>query len=139
MHVHDAKIRVRYQETDKMGVVYYGNYYTWFEVGRNEFFRSIGRDCVSLEEEGIFLPVIESQCRYKHAAKYDDEIIVRTVIEELTRAKIELNYQILRKKDELLLAEGKTIHGFVDKDLKPLRLKKLYPEIWEELSRCING
>ena len=139
MYTNDAEIRVRYQETDQMGVVYYGNYFTWFEVGRNEFFRSLGRDCATLEEEGVFLPVIETCCRYKESARYDDEIIVRTKIQELTGAKIEFHYQILRKKDNRLLAEGKTVHGFVNRDLKPIRLKKLHPDLWEQLQACIEG
>ena len=138
MHTHTAEVRVRYQETDQMGVVYYGNYYTWFEVGRNEFFRDIGKDCMLLEKQGIYMPVIESQCKYKHGARYDDEVVIQTTVEEITGAKIEFYYRLLRKTDKMILAEGKTIHGFVDKDFRPIRLKRIHPELWKMLNNCVK-
>ena len=78
-----TSIRVRYQETDQMGVVYHGNYFTWFDIGRTEFFRNMGMVYTRLEEEGILLPVIEAQCRYIKPAKYDDEIIINTKLVKL--------------------------------------------------------
>lgn len=138
MHVNDAKIRVRYQETDQMGVVYHGNYYTWFEVGRVEFFRSIGYTYAKLEKEGIILPVIESQCFYKTGAKYDDELLVRTVLKILKGVRLEFHYELIRKEDGILLAEGRTQHAFVDKNLKPVNFKKAKPEVFELLKSCLK-
>src|SRR5215831_10495378 len=102
----ETKFRVRYAETDQMGVVYYANYYIWMEVGRNEYCRECGFRYRELEEEhSAYLVVAESQCRYKAPAKYDDEIIVRTWITALHRRTARFAYEILRS-DGLLLAVG---------------------------------
>ena len=84
MHINDVVIKVRYGETDQMGIAYHGNYFTWFEVGRSEFFNSLGYTYKKLEEEGIILPVIECSCEYIKPAKYFDEIIIRTKIKSET-------------------------------------------------------
>lgn len=138
MHINDAVVRVRYQETDQMGVAYHGNYYTWFEVGRSSFFRSLGYTYKQLDQEGIILPVIESSCSYKTAAKYDDELWIRTKIKNLKGVRIVFEYEIIRKKDEELLAKGETIHAFVDKTLKPVNFKKRNPKIWDLLHACFE-
>ena len=138
MYVNDAWIRVRYEETDQMGVVYNGNYYTWFEVGRSEFFRSLGYTYAQMEKEGMILPVIESSCIYKTPAKYDDEVFIRTTIKGLKGIRLEFQYEVLRKEDGELLASGKTIHAFVDKSLKPVNFKKMNPKVWEILQDCIK-
>ncbi|MCT4564565.1 MAG: acyl-CoA thioesterase [Maledivibacter sp.] len=136
MYTNDALIRVRYGETDQMGIVYHGNYYTWFEVGRSEFFSSLGYTYRRLEEEGIILPVTESSCRYIKPAKYYDEIIIRTKIDTLKGIRITFSYEVIRKEDDVLLASGKTIHGFVNKDLKPVKIKKVNKEVWDILEQC---
>ncbi|NLW23405.1 MAG: acyl-CoA thioesterase [Tissierellia bacterium] len=132
-----TSIRVRYQETDQMGVVYHGNYFTWFDIGRTEFFRNMGMVYTRLEEEGILLPVIEAQCRYIKPAKYDDEIIINTKLVKLKGVRLEFEYSIYRKEDNELLAEGRTVHAFVDKDLKPINFRKKYREIWDRLGENI--
>lgn len=134
----DAYVRVRYQETDQMGVAYHGNYYTWFEVGRSSFFRAKGYTYAQLESENIILPVIESHCEYKIAAKYDDELIIRTKIKKLKGVRIEFEYSLIRKKDEVLLSKGTTLHAFVNKSLKPINFKKANKEVWEMLNNCIK-
>ncbi len=138
MYTNDAQVRVRYQETDQMGVAYNGNYYTWFEVGRTEFFRSLGYTYAELEENGVILPVISSNCEYKIPAKYDDELFIKTKIKSLKGVRLEFNYQIIRKLDEILLAQGNTVHAFVDKSMKPVNFKKSNPEVWKLLSECIE-
>jgi acyl-CoA thioester hydrolase len=138
MYINDGYVRVRYEETDQMGVAYHGNYYTWFEVGRNSFFRSLGYTYAKLEEEGVIMPVIESSCTYKVAAKYDDELLIRTKISQIKGVRLEFEYEIIRKIDDKLLAKGKTLHAFVDKNLKPLNFKKQNPEIWNLLNNCIE-
>ncbi|MDF2546344.1 acyl-CoA thioesterase [Anaerosolibacter sp.] len=138
MYTNDAWLRVRYEETDQMGVVYNGNYYTWFEVGRSEFFRSLGYTYAQMEREGMILPVIESGCVYKIPAKYDDEILIRTRIEALKGIRLEFQYEIIRKEDGELLATGKTIHAFVDRSLKPVNFKKVNPKVWEILQDCMK-
>ena len=139
MYINDGYVRVRYEETDQMGVAYHGNYYTWFEVGRSSFFRSLGYTYAQLEEEGIIMPVIESNCSYKNSAKYDDELLIRTKINQFKGVRLEFEYEVIRKIDDKLLAKGKTMHAFVNKDVKPVNFKKQNPKIWSLLSDCIEG
>lgn len=128
MYKNDALVRPRYAETDQMGVIYHGNYYAWFEVGRSDFFRSLGYTYKRLEQEGIILPVVESSCKYIKPAMYDEEVLIRTYVEMQKGIRIGFKYEVLRKEDEVLLAEGRTLHAFVGKDLKPIRLKSLSEE-----------
>lgn len=132
-----TSIRVRYKETDQMGVVYHGNYFTWFDIGRTEFFRGLNMLYGQLEETGILLPVIEANCQYIKPAKYDDEIIICTKLVKLKGVRLEFEYTLRKKKDNLLIAKGSTIHAFVDKDLKPINFKKKYRQIWDLLGETI--
>lgn len=134
----ETTIRVRYEETDQMGVVYYGNYFTWFEVGRNEFFRELGMACDDLEEEQVLLPVIETGCKYINSAKFDDEVIIKTKLTKLKGVRLKLNYEIYRKSNNELLVEGFTKHAFVNKDLKPIRFKKKFKEEWNVLKDSLE-
>jgi acyl-CoA thioester hydrolase len=112
---HEAPLRVRYAETDKMGVVYHANYLIWFEVGRTEFCRARGFSYRDMEEsENAFLVVAESYCRYKAAAFYDDVLIVRTHITELRRRSVRFGYEIIRESDGKIIAEGETGHVVTD-------------------------
>lgn len=131
-------VRVRYKETDQMGVVYYGNYFTWFEVGRNDFFRNLNLGCKELEEKGVLLPVIETGCKYISSAKFDEEILIETQLTELKGVRMKLNYKIYRKEDKALLAEGFTRHAFVDKNLRPIRFKKEFKNVWDKLNNMIK-
>jgi len=130
-------IRVRYKETDQMGVVYYGNYFTWFEVGRNEFFRNLNLECGELERKDVFLPVIETGCKYINSAKFDDEVLIKTELVELRGVRFRLNYTIYRVSDNTLIAEGFTRHAFVDRELKPINFKRRYPEAWSTLENLL--
>jgi acyl-CoA thioester hydrolase len=112
---HEAVLRVRYSETDKMGVVYHANYLIWFEIGRTEFCRARGFSYREMEEnENFFLVVAESYCRYKAPAYYDDELIVRTHITELRRRSLRFGYEITRVADGTIIAEGETGHVVTD-------------------------
>ncbi len=129
-----VNLRVRYQETDQMGVVYNANYLVWFEIGRTELCRSLGISYAQMEAMGVFLPVVESYCRYRGSAKYDDLITVNTSIAKLTPVRIEFQYQIY--KDEELLVEGSTVHGFTSKESKLLKLSRSHPSVWSLLQRA---
>lgn len=112
---HETLIRVRYSETDKMGVVYHANYLIWFEIGRTEFCRARGFSYRDMEEnEDAWLVVAESYCRYKAAAYYDDELIVRTHVTELRRRSLRFGYEIIRLADNQIIAEGETGHVVTD-------------------------
>lgn len=113
----ETELRVRYSETDKMGVVYHANYLVWFEIGRTEFCRSRGFSYRDMEEnDDAFLVVVESYCRYKAPAYYDDTLVVRTHITELRRRSLRFGYEILRGSDDKVIAEGETGHVVTDKD-----------------------
>ena len=115
-------VRVRYAETDKMGVVYYANYFVWFEVGRTDLLRGSGWDYRDMEREGFGLPVIEANCTYRESAKYDDEIEVRTTGELLSPVRVKFTYEVVRAADAVTLATGTTVHATLDRNGRPCRL-----------------
>jgi len=139
MYSNDAILRPRYAETDAMGVVYHSNYIIYFEVGRNEFFKSLGYPYRKMEEEGILFPVLTVEAKYTKPAKYDDELKIRTSIEELKGARVALKYEIIREDDgvEVILVTGKTVHGFVNKELKPIKMKRINPTLWSKLEEAV--
>lgn len=126
-----TEIRVRYADTDQMGVVYYANYLVWFEVGRNAFFRNIGESYRRLEEAGLLLPVVEAVCRYLRPARYEDVVTVTTWLERLTVARLIFQYEISR--GDTLLATGHTVHAFLGKEGRPVNMKKRFSELWAKL------
>jgi acyl-CoA thioester hydrolase len=127
-----CQIRVRYAETDGMGVVYYGNYLTWFEVGRADLLRQLGESYRKIEEtEKIHLPVIEAHCRYHKPARYDDLVDIVTRLSRPSRAQVRFDYELSRAEDGALLASGTTLHVAVGRDGRPCRLPKKLREILE--------
>ena len=125
-----SRLRVRYAETDKMGVVYYANYLVWFEVARADLLRSLGWSYREMEIAGISLPVIEAHCHYLRPARYDDEIDVRTEGRMLSPVRMEFEYQVVRSQDGTIAAEGKTVHAALDASGKPCRLPARVREVF---------
>jgi acyl-CoA thioester hydrolase len=117
-----STVRVRYAETDKMGVVYYANYLIWFEVGRTDWLRETGSTYRSMEEDGIQLPVIEAHCDYRHGARYDDEVEIRTRGRKLSPVRIQFDYEVIRRGDGAVLAAGHTVHATIDRNGRPVRM-----------------
>jgi len=113
---------VRYAETDKMGVVYYANYFVWFEVGRTDLLRHAGWSYRDMETDGYALPVIEAHCTYRESAEYDDELEVRTTGAMLSPVRVQFTYEIVRSVDEATLATGTTVHATLDREGRPCRL-----------------
>ncbi len=112
---HETLLRVRYSETDKMGIVYYANYLIWFEIGRTEFCRARGFSYRDMEEnEDAFLVVAEAYSRYKAPAYYDDELLIRTHITEMRKRSLRFGYEIVRVSDGQIIAEGETGHVVTD-------------------------
>ncbi len=109
----ETRVRVRYADTDNMGVVYYANYAVFFEVGRTEMFRELGVPYSKMEEEGIALPVADLHVSYKRSARYDDLLTIKTTIKEMPTAKVVFNYEIFNQNDELLCT-GETTLVFVN-------------------------
>ena len=122
-HTRLTRVRVRYAETDRMGVVYYANYLVWFEVGRAEWLRQQGWSYRAMEHEGgVQLPVIEAHCEYRRPARYDDEVDIAAQATLLTPVRLRFDYRLTRADDDTLLAEGHTVHVAVDTNGRPCRL-----------------
>ncbi|HEU4962314.1 MAG TPA: thioesterase family protein [Bacilli bacterium] len=130
----DIELRVRYGETDQMGVVYHANYLDWFEVGRTEWMRQSGVHYRSLEEEGVLLPVTEARLKYIQSAKYDDHIRVTTRIASYNKVRLTFGYEVRRLPDNELLVAGTTEHVFINREGQVLRIAKTHPEIHEVLA-----
>ncbi|TGE31270.1 thioesterase family protein [Desulfosporosinus sp. Sb-LF] len=124
-----TRLRVRYAETDQMGIVYHSNYLIWFEVGRSELFREIGLPYTKFEEQGLGLAVVEASCRYRKPTHYDDELVIVTEIDKISSRSVSFSYLVYR--DETLLAEGKTVHVFINKEGRMADVHR-YP-IWSLL------
>jgi acyl-CoA thioester hydrolase len=123
----DSRLRVRYAETDQMGVVYHANHFIWFEVGRVELLRQLGFSYRDMEEQDqCFIAVVDARCRYKAPAHYDDEIIVRTQLKGVRESVIHFGYELLRPGDGTLLAEGETTHIVTDAQMKMRPLPEKY-------------
>ena len=127
-----TEIRVRYQETDQMGLVYHSNYLVWMEVGRTEFLRELGMPYKSFEEQGVMLPLVEMSCKFKSPLRYDDLVTIETEVTHLTPVKITFNYYL---KTDKLIAEGATTHAFVNFEGRPINTAKKNPDIWAWLEK----
>ena len=125
-----STVRVRYAETDKMGVVYYANYFVWFEVGRTYLLRTLGWSYREMEQSGVSLPVIEAHCEYKRPARYDDDLEIRTVGRLISPVRMEFSYDVHVLSgspshggaQSQIAATGRTMHASVDPNGKPCRL-----------------
>jgi acyl-CoA thioester hydrolase len=131
--ISETRIRVRYAETDQMGVVYHANHFIWFEVGRVELLRQLGFSYRDMEaKDGCFIAVVDARCRYKAPARYDDEIIVRTHIKNIRESLIHFGYELLRANDATLLAEGETTHIVTDLEMKPTTIPQKYVDAFRQ-------
>lgn len=127
-------IRVRYAETDQMGVVYHANYLNWFEWGRTEMVRELGLSYRELEERDVLLPVIRAEVDFVKPARYDDVVRIYTLIEELTKVRIMFRYEVRRlEPTEELLVTGRTEHVWVNRNFRPIRLERQAPDAYRLL------
>jgi acyl-CoA thioester hydrolase len=124
----ETKVRVRYAETDQMGIVYHANYVVWMEVGRVELCRALGIRYRDMEAEGILLTVVEVQCRYAQPALYDEEIVIRAWVEESNPRMVRFGYEMREAESGRKVATGETKHIFCDKNRKPRKLPEQYRE-----------
>jgi acyl-CoA thioester hydrolase len=129
----ETRVRVRYAETDQMGVVYHANYLIWFEVGRVEMLRQMGFAYRDMEQnDGCFIAVADVRCRYKAPARYDDEIIVRTHLKNVRESVVQFGYELVRVADGVALAEGETTHVVTDAAMKKSPLPEKYLKLFRE-------
>lgn len=129
----EVRLRVRYAETDQMGVVYHANHLIWFEVGRIDFLRQLGFSYRDMEEtDGCYIAVVDARCRYKAPAHYDDEVIVRTHLKNLRGSLVHFGYELVRAGDNVLLAEGETTHIVTDANMKTRAIPEKYASAFRE-------
>jgi acyl-CoA thioester hydrolase len=117
-----STVRVRYAETDKMGVAYYANYFVWFEVGRTDLLRTLGWTYREMEASGVSLPVIDARCEYVRPARYDDELEIHTAGRLLSPVRMEFTYEVRLAAQAAVAATGRTTHASIDPSGKPCRL-----------------
>jgi acyl-CoA thioester hydrolase len=126
---HETEIRVRYAETDKMGIVHHSNYLIWFEAGRSDLCRSHGFSYKAMEEDDALMVVAETYCRFKSPAYYEDILTIRTRVAEIRSRSIRFIYEVVRESDGTMIAEGETLHLVTDLNKKV----KLIPEQYKEM------
>ncbi|MFZ0952466.1 MAG: thioesterase family protein [Candidatus Sulfotelmatobacter sp.] len=136
----ETRLRVRYAETDQMGVVYHSNHFIWFEVGRVELLRQLGFSYRDMEsKDGRFIAVAEAKCRYRAPVRYDEEVLVRTQLLNVRKSVIHFGYELLRPADGALLAEGETTHIVTGPDMKVAALPAKYLKVFRAALGKRNG
>jgi acyl-CoA thioester hydrolase len=133
----ETRLVVRYAETDMMGIVHHSRYYPWFEQARTDFVKKIGYSYSELEKMGFLLPLTETQCKYLYGLKYEDEVLIKCRLDKLTVARMEFVYEVYRLPDMTKMSEGRTKHGIVDKELRPINAKKTFPELWDKMAALV--
>jgi acyl-CoA thioester hydrolase len=129
----ETRVRVRYAETDQMGVVYHANHFVWFEIGRVEMLRQLGFSYRDMEQnDGCYIAVADARCRYKAPAHYDEEIVVRTHLKNVRESVIHFGYELVRAQDGMVLAEGETTHVVTNAEMKKAVLPEKYMAVFRE-------
>lgn len=118
----EVRYRVIYGDTDQMGVVYYANYFRFFELSRGEYFRARGGSYTEMEKRGLMLPVVDAACSYRASARYDDLLVVRCSVTRMKRASIEFSYEVRKEGDAAILTTGKTLHACINREGRPVAL-----------------
>ena len=136
-YISETYLTVRYAETDMMGIVHHSRYYPWFEMARTEFVKKTGMTYSEMEKAGVLLPLTETGAKYICGLKYEDEVMVSCRLTKLSVARCEFEYEVYRLPDKTLVSKGITKHGVVDKDFKPINLKKTNPDIWDKLKKLM--
>ncbi|MGH9416255.1 MAG: acyl-CoA thioesterase [Terriglobales bacterium] len=128
---HETQVRVRYAETDQMGVVYYANYFVWFEIGRVEYLRACGIAYRDMEaDDGCKIAVVDARCRYKAPARYDEVVTIRTRVARQRGSIVHFTYEAVRASDGTLLAEGETVHVCIDNNFQACQLPDKYQNLF---------
>lgn len=130
-------ITVRYAETDMMGIVHHSRYYPWFEAARTDFIKKFGRSYREMEATGILMPLTETHAHYYAGLTYEDEAVVVCRLTEMGTAKCKFEYEVYRKSDNKLTTTGYTKHGFVDRNFRPINLKKTAYDMWAVLDGLV--
>ncbi len=127
--------RTLYYETDKMGIVHHSNYLRWLEEARLDFLEQVGFPYDEMEKDGIMIPVLSSMCQYKHAVRFNETVCIKMHLEEFNGLKFRISYVVTDKDTDEIRLIAETAHFFVDSNLKPIRIKKIKPDIYD----CFNS
>lgn len=138
-YVSKTNLTVRYSETDKMGIVHHSRYYPWFEISRGDFIKSFGISYNQMENDGIYMPLTETGAKYIEGVGYDEEVVITCKMVKLTVVRCEFYYEVLRASDLKLVTTGRTAHAFCDTSMKPINLKKKYPQYYEIFEKLVCG
>ena len=122
---YDHPVKVYYKDVDQMGIVYYSRYFEYFEEARTELLNSIGLDVTSIENQGIQLPVIESHCEYLKGAKFEQDLIIKTAILDIPKARLKIDYNVYKDHSNELLVKGYTVHAFMNQSGRAIRIPDL--------------
>lgn len=133
-----SSIVVRYAETDQMGIAHHSNYPIWYEVARTDLMRKMGMTYTEMEQQGLMLPLIELQSKYISAAYYEDHLTVEVSLKSMSGVKMEIEYIVYREEREKPINIGRTIHALVGKDLRPVNVKREYPELYQKLISAVE-
>lgn len=136
--ISETKITVRYAETDRMGIVHHSVYPIWYEAARTEAIKKIGITYSEMERNGIMTPLAELNCKYILPAEYEDVLTIKVGISKLTPARIVFEYEVYKTGIEKPINTGSTVHAWVGKDLRPINLKRQFPDIFEKLSKLVT-
>ena len=137
--ISQSKVTVRYAETDKMGIVHHSVYPIWYELARTDLSKQAGFPYSKMEEVGIMTPLVELNCKYYSPATYDDDLIVTARVSKLTPARVVFYYEVFKENNiDMPINTGYTVHAIVNKDLKQIKTKKLFPEIYETMEKMLE-
>ena len=132
-------VNVRYAETDKMGIVHHSVYPIWYELARTDLSKVAGFPYSKMEEVGLMTPLVELNCKYYSPAYYDDELTVTATVSKLTPARVVFYYEVYREASDKPINTGYTVHAIVNKDMKPINTKKVFPEIYQAMEKMMNN
>lgn len=134
-----TKITVRYSETDKMGIVHHSRYYPWFEIARGDFIKGMGISYQRMEKDGIYMPLTETGAKYIEGVCYDEDLIVTCRMSKLTVVRCEFEYEVIRLSDNKVVTIGRTAHAFCDTNMKPINLKKKFPQYYDVIVKLMEN
>ncbi len=129
-------LTVRYAETDMMGIVYHSRYYPWFEMARTDLIKECGMSYSDMEKAGVYMPLIQTGAKYIQGLTYDDKVLVECSVAKLSVVRCEFSYKVYKLPEMVLCTEGMTSHAFTDTSLKPVNLKKKFPQIWDIVQKA---
>lgn len=129
--------RINYYETDKMGIVHHSNYIRFFEEARLDMMKKVGLDYFTMEKAGIIIPVLSVDCKYIKALHFDEDIVIQTKLTKYNGIKMEVAYEVYQKGSDEICTRGTTGHCFLTPDMKPIRMKREFPEIYHTLNELL--